>query len=89
MLSKSVLTTIIRRPHAYEMKRRFPKAKIPGILFLDENGKFKGAVALPSAEAVEKIQAILTNAKKSTKGKASKKVAYRIGGMKKASSGAT
>ena len=53
------MRVIIRRPHAYKVKRKYPKTPIPGLVVLDAEGEFLGAVALPSKDAAAKLTEIL------------------------------
>ncbi len=62
--AKGAVSIIIRRPHAYEFKRDYRKAQIPGITVLNADGEFVGAVRVPSSQAVEKLVELLKTKKR-------------------------
>ena len=41
---------IVRRPHAYELKAKDQSIEIPGIVFLDADGKVIGTAPLETAK---------------------------------------
>ena len=53
------MRVIIRRPHAYKVKAKYPKTPIPGLVVLDAEGEFLGAVPLPSRNAAAKLAELL------------------------------
>ena len=54
--SEKFVCVIVRRPHAYEFKNKDKSVAIPGIVFLDGDGKVVGTAQLESAkELVEKM----------------------------------
>ena len=48
--SEKFVRLIIRRPHAYEFKKKDKSVPIPGIAFLDAQGKVVGTVQPESAK---------------------------------------
>jgi hypothetical protein len=48
--SEKFVRLIVRRPHAYEFKKKDKSVPIPGIVFLDAQGKVVGTVQLDSAK---------------------------------------
>jgi len=48
--SEKFVRIIIRRPHAYEFKNKDKGASIPGIVFLDAQGKVLGMAQLESGK---------------------------------------
>jgi hypothetical protein len=48
--SEKFVRLIVRRPHAYEFKKQDKSVPIPGIIFLDAQGKVVGTVQLDSAK---------------------------------------
>ncbi len=57
--SKNAVRVIVRRPHAYKFKHEHEDAPIPGLVVLDADGKFVGAVRVPSKNAVDKVVELL------------------------------
>lgn len=53
------MRVIIRRPHAYKIKAKYPKTPIPGLVVLDADGKFLGAVPLPAKDAAAVLTELL------------------------------
>ena len=54
--SAKFVRLIVRRPHAYEFKKKDNRVPIPGIVFLNTQGKVMGMAQLESAkEFVEKM----------------------------------
>ena len=49
------MSLIVRRPHAYRFKEKYPKAPIPGVAILNAKGDWVGAVKMPSETAVEDL----------------------------------
>lgn len=47
---------LIRRPHAYAFRKKFPDAAIPGLLFLDPEGKFLGAIPLDGESTPDAVR---------------------------------
>ncbi len=55
--SEKFVRLIVRRPHAYEFKSKDRSVPIPGIVFLDSQGKVVGTVQPESAkQLVEKMK---------------------------------
>ena len=48
--SEKFVRLIVRRPHAYEFKNKDKRVPIPGIAFLDAEGKVVGTLQLESAK---------------------------------------
>lgn len=48
--SEKFVHLIVRRPHAYEFKKKDKSVPIPGIAFLDAQGSVVGTVELESAK---------------------------------------
>jgi hypothetical protein len=48
--SEKLVRLIVRRPHAYELKKKDKSVPIPGIVFLDAEGKVVGTVQVESAK---------------------------------------
>jgi hypothetical protein len=44
--SKAFVRIIVRRPHAYQMWKDYPRVPIPGLLFLGSDGALKGSQRL-------------------------------------------
>lgn len=57
--ANQTVRVIIRRPHAYKVKAKYPDTPIPGLVVLDAEGKFLGAVALPSKDAGRALTELL------------------------------
>ena len=53
------MRVIIRRPHAYKIKAKYPEARIPGLVVLDAEGEFLGALALPAKDAAARLAKLL------------------------------
>lgn len=62
-VAKTAVKVIVRRPHAYKFKQQHEDAPIPGLVVLDAEGKFLGAVALPSDKAVDRVLELLRKPK--------------------------
>jgi hypothetical protein len=57
--SEKFVRLIVRRPHAYEFKKKDKSVTIPGVAFLDAEGKVVGMVELESAkQLVDKMNAV-------------------------------
>jgi hypothetical protein len=48
--SEKFVRLIVRRPHAYEFKSKDQNVPIPGIVFMDAQGKVVGTAQLDSAK---------------------------------------
>ena len=68
--SKKYVRLILRRPHAYWFKQKYPQAPIPGFLFFSPEGEVSDAFPLlRPGQTLEKFRvAIAQNAKGVTKG---------------------
>lgn len=53
--SADFIRIIIRRPHAYEFKRRFPGSPIPGVVILSVDGKLLDSLVLPSKNSISAL----------------------------------
>ena len=53
------MRVIIRRPHAYKVKAKYPQTPIPGLVVLDAKGAFLGAVPLPDGDAADRLKEIV------------------------------
>jgi hypothetical protein len=57
--SEKFVRLIVRRPHAYEFKKKDTRVPIPGIAFLDAQGKVVGTVQPDSAkQLVDKMNEV-------------------------------
>jgi len=61
--SKDFVKIIIRRPHAYSFRQQHPRAPIPGIAFLDADGKLKGTFVVPEKDAATKLVEVMSKMK--------------------------
>ena len=57
--ANEAVRVIVRRPHAYSFLRDHRKSRIPGLVVLNAEGEFIGAVSVPSRTAVEKVVELL------------------------------
>ena len=58
--SQRFIRLIIRRPHAYWFKRRYPEAPIPGVVYMSPEGKVLGTFPfLRPGQTLEKFRASL------------------------------
>ena len=57
--SEGFIRLIVRRPEAYQVRKKFPIAQIPGLLFLDADGKATGAIGLDQKTRVADLVAAL------------------------------
>lgn len=58
-VSQKFVRLIVRRPQAYQFKAKDEKAPIPGIVFLNADGKLVGAIPLEAAKQfLDKMNAL-------------------------------
>ena len=70
--SEKYVRLILRRPHAYWFKRKYPKAPIPGFVFLNPEGEVIDTFALlQNGQPLEKLRAMMEKIGKSALRKAS------------------
>lgn len=54
--AKPFVRIILRRPHAYEFKKKYADAPIPGMAILDSDGAFLGKHDLSGEDAVAAVR---------------------------------
>ncbi len=98
--SQNFVRLIIRRPHAYWFKQRFPETPIPGLVVLSSEGKVLETFSLlaPGPNTLGELRTFLKAPRKGVPAEDTKpaksprnqkRATFHILGMKKTASGAT
>lgn len=57
--SRAFVRIILRRPHAYEFRKSYKDAPIPGMVILDAEGKFLNRFAFAGEEQARRLAELL------------------------------
>ena len=97
--SQSFVRLIIRRPHAYWFKQRFPNTPIPGLVFMSPDGEVQETFPLlVPGQTLQKLRSVIgghgdgnvdSSGGHAKVSRAIERVTLRVAGMKKTASGAT